>query len=385
MIKIATIIGARPQIIKAAAISRCIKNFFSDTIREIIIHTGQHYDENLSEIFFREMEVPSPKYNLNIGSSSHANQTAQMLHAIEPFLLKEKPDIVVLHGDTNSTLAGALTAAKLRIPIAHIEAGLRSFNKSMPEEINRIVCDHTSTFLFSPTHTAVLNIKKEGIKPSSTPPFTMDHPAVFHCGDIMYDNAVFFTTKAEQTSSILKNLTLEKNKFLLATIHRDNNTDNPSRLNAIFRAINRISEENDIKIILPLHPRTTKILESTLESGIYHSVMGNPKIKIIQPVSFFDMIVLEKNSAMIMTDSGGVQREAFFYHRPCIIMRSETEWVEIAEAGASIVCDADEEKIANAFYHFNAINLTEFPSIFGDGNAAYFICNTIVDNFKKTN
>jgi UDP-GlcNAc3NAcA epimerase len=383
MIKIATIIGARPQIIKAAAISRCIRNFFKNIIQEIIIHTGQHYDENMSDVFFREMRIPSPDYNLNVGSLSHAHQTAKMIQGIEDILLKEKPDVIILYGDTNSTLAGAITAAKLRIPVAHIEAGLRSFNKSMPEEINRIVCDHISTFLFSPTLTGVLNLEKEGIRAKNKPSFTMDSPGVFHCGDVMYDNAVYFADKVEQVSSIFKDLNLEKNNYLLVTIHRDNNTDDPQRLNAIFRSISRICEGSKLKVIIPLHPRTTKIMESTLEKPLYYSITNNPLIKIISPVSFFDMIALEKNSCMILTDSGGVQKEAFFYEKPCIILRPETEWVEIVEAGAAIVCDADEEKIMNAFHHFKTKNLNKLPSIFGDGNAAYFICNTITNNFKK--
>lgn len=350
-------------------------------MQEIIVHTGQHYDENMSDVFFREMEIPSPNYNLKVGSLSHAHQTAQMMQGIEDILIKEKPDVVILYGDTNSTLAGAVTAAKLHIPVAHIEAGLRSFNKSMPEEINRIVCDHISTFLFSPTLTGILNIEREGIRAINKPPFTMDHPGVFHCGDVMYDNAVYFAKKVEQASSIFKDLKLEKNNYLLATIHRDNNTDDPQRLNAIFRSISRICEGNKLKAVIPLHPRTTKIMESTLEKNLYYSITNNPLIKIIPPVSFSDMIALEKNSGMIMTDSGGVQKEAFFYEKPCIIMRPETEWVEIVEAGAAIVCDADEEKITNAFYHFKTKNLSKLPSVFGDGNAAYFICNTITNNF----
>jgi UDP-GlcNAc3NAcA epimerase len=306
-----------------------------------------------------------------------------MIQGIEDILLKEKPDVIILYGDTNSTLAGAITAAKLRIPVAHIEAGLRSFNKSMPEEINRIVCDHISTFLFSPTLTGVLNLEKEGIRAKNKPSFTMDSPGVFHCGDVMYDNAVYFADKVEQVSSIFKDLNLEKNNYLLVTIHRDNNTDDPQRLNAIFRSISRICEGSKLKVIIPLHPRTTKIMESTLEKPLYYSITNNPLIKIISPVSFFDMIALEKNSCMILTDSGGVQKEAFFYEKPCIILRPETEWVEIVEAGAAIVCDADEEKIMNAFHHFKTKNLNKLPSIFGDGNAAYFICNTITNNFKK--
>ncbi len=383
MIKAITIIGARPQIIKAAAISRSIRNSFKNELQEIIVHTGQHYDKNMSEVFFSEMEIPSPHYNLNVGSSSHAMQTALMMQKIEDVLIKEKPEIVILYGDTNSTLAGSVTAVKMHIPVIHIEAGLRSFNKSMPEEINRIVCDHNSTMLFSPTITGVNNLKKEGININNKPPFSIDNPGVFHCGDVMFDNAVYYADKAETKKSILKKMNLEKDKFLLATIHRDNNTDDPLRLNSIFSAINKISSENKLNVIIPLHPRTSKILKSNLSNILYNAVKNNSFVSIIPPVSFFDMITLEKNSKTILTDSGGVQKEAYFYKKPCIIMRSETEWVEIVESGAAIVCDADEEKIIRAFKHFKNIELKSLPSIFGDGKSADFICRTIVENFNK--
>jgi UDP-GlcNAc3NAcA epimerase len=382
MIKIVTIIGARPQIIKAAAISRCINNSFKNEIREIIVHTGQHYDENMSEVFFKEMGIPKPNYNLNVGSSSHAKQTASMMQKIEEVLTKENPDCVILYGDTNSTLAGSVTAAKLHIPVVHIEAGLRSFNKAMPEEINRIVCDHTSTLLFSPTDTGIKNLENEGFNRQAKAPYTIDNPGIFHCGDVMYDNSIYYAAKAEESSSILKTLNLEKNNFLLATIHRDNNTDDPARLNAIFSSIYQITEENKLSIVIPLHPRTSKILESTLEKKLMDVILRNPLIKIIPPVSFFDMIQLEKNSLMIMTDSGGVQKEAFFYGKPCIIMRSETEWVEIVDAGAARICDADMNKITNAIEFYKNKKISAKASIFGDGKASEFICKEICKNFN---
>ncbi len=383
MIKVVTIIGARPQIIKAAAISRCINNSFKNKIREIIVHTGQHYDENMSEVFFREMGIPKPNYNLNVGSSTHAKQTADMMLKTEDVLLKERPDCVILYGDTNSTLAGSVTAAKMQIPVVHIEAGLRSFNKAMPEEINRIVCDHTSTLLFSPTLTGIKNLEKEGFNNEAKPPYTADNPAIFHCGDVMYDNAIYFAEKAELSSSILKTLNLQNNNFLLATIHRDYNTDDPVRLNGIFEAIHTISEENKLSVVIPLHPRTSKILEDTLENKLMDAIVKSPLIKIIPPVSFFDMIQLEKNSLMIITDSGGVQKESFFYGKPCIIIRSETEWVEIVEAGAAMICDADTKKIINAFEFFKNKKINTTASIFGDGKASEFICNEIYNNFNK--
>jgi UDP-GlcNAc3NAcA epimerase len=382
MIKIVTIIGARPQIIKAAAISRCIKNSFKKEIQEVIVHTGQHYDKNMSEVFFSEMEIPKPKYNLGVGSMSHAKQTALMMEKIEEVLIKEKPNLVILYGDTNSTLAGSVAAAKIHIPVVHIEAGLRSFNKSMPEEINRIVCDHTSTLLFSPTPTGIDNLKNEGINLKNKSPYSIDNPGVFHCGDIMFDNAKYYVQKAEKKSFILKELKLKKNIFLLATIHRDNNTDDPKRLNSIFSAIHKISSKNKLQVIIPLHPRTSKILKTNLKSQLYRSITENPFITIIPPVSFFEMINLEKNSFMIITDSGGVQKEAYFYKRPCIIIRSETEWVEIVKAGAAKICDADENKIINAFNFYKSSNLKSLPSIFGNGKAADFIIKKIIQNFK---
>ena len=238
MIKIVTVVGARPQIIKAAALSRSIHTLFPDQISEYIVHTGQHYDANMSQVFFEEMGIPAPQKNLEIGSSSHGKQTALMLQGIEEVLSDQKPDYIVLYGDTNSTLAGAIAAVKMHIPIVHIEAVLRSFNKSMPEEINRIMCDHSSTLLFVPTLAGMSNLKKEGFNPDNKAPFSSDRPGIFHCGDIMFDNLVHFSQVAEEKTSILKDLNLDGKKFILCTIHRDNNTDIPERLNAIFSAMN---------------------------------------------------------------------------------------------------------------------------------------------------
>lgn len=378
MIKIVTIIGARPQIIKAAAVSRAIRKKFSDKIEEIIIHTGQHYDDNMSKVFFEEMDVPEPDLNLGVGSASHGKQTAAMMEKIEEALLQEKPDFIILFGDTNSTLAGSVAASKIHIPIVHIEAGLRSFNKSMPEEINRIVCDHTSTLLFTPTRTGLNNLINEGFKPHNNPPFTADNPGVFHSGDVMYDNSIYFAELAKKKSNILKEYDLQNKEFILGTIHRDNNTDIPERLSAIFNAINEIASQNEINVVLPLHPRTYKILKQNLTSELYLSVINNPFINIIPPVSFFDMIVLEKNCKLIMTDSGGVQKEAYFFQKPGIILRSETEWVEIVENGTAVVTDANKENIINAFNHFNTIDDLTFPPVFGDGFASEFICREIL-------
>lgn len=383
MIKILTIIGARPQIIKAAALSRAIKNTYSGKIKEIIVHTGQHYDENMSQIFFDELEIPHPNYNLNVGSGSHGKQTAAMIDGIEEILMKEKPAYIVLYGDTNSTLAGAIAAAKIHIPVVHIEAGLRSFNKSMPEEINRIMSDHVSTLLFSPTKAGYDNLLKEGFKENNTPPFTIDNPKVYHSGDVMYDNSLYFSKIAVQKSKNLKDLELEENKFVLATIHRNNNTDEKDRLISLFSAINRIANENKIKIILPLHPRTAKLLSKNLTSELYSTVKTSKYIKIIPPVSFLEMINLEKNAQLVITDSGGVQKEAFFFRKPCIILRSETEWIELVNCGSAKIVDADENKIVDAYNYFTKSIDLQFPDLFGDGKAAEFICAEMIKNKKN--
>ena len=376
MIKIVTIIGARPQIIKAAALSRAIKNHFSDKIKEIIVHTGQHYDENMSQVFFDELGIPAPDYNLGVGSGKHGEQTAKMIEGIEEILLKENPDYLVVYGDTNSTLAGAIAASKLHIPIVHIEAGLRSFNKAMPEEINRICCDHCSTMLFSPTATGYNNLIKEGFNPKNKKPFTADNPGIYHCGDVMYDNSLFFgktTDNRQRTTDIM-----QSDNYILCTIHRNNNTDEPGRLNSIIRALLRISKEKEI--IIPLHPRTKKLLDINLSPETYDELINNERIHIIPPASFLEMIDLEKNASIVITDSGGVQKEAYFFKKPCIIMRSETEWKEIVEVGAAIITDADEERIINAYYHFRNTKELQYPEIFGDGKAAEFICNELINN-----
>jgi UDP-GlcNAc3NAcA epimerase len=383
MTKLLTIIGARPQIIKAAAISRAIKNKFADKIQEVIVHTGQHYDENMSQVFFDELEIPHPNYNLNAGSGSHGKQTALMLDNIEEILLKEKPNCIVLYGDTNSTLAGAVAASKIQIPVIHIEAGLRSFNKSMPEEINRIICDHVSTLLFSPTKTGYANLLKEGFSATNQPPYTFDNPKIYHCGDVMYDNSLYFSKIADQKSNVLKDNDLQADHFILATIHRNNNTDEPVRLNALFSALHKIATENKIKIIIPLHPRTSKLLVQHLSSELYHTIKTNEFIKIIPPVSFLEMIALEKNAQLVMTDSGGVQKEAFFFQKPCIILRSETEWVELVNCGAAKIADADETKIMDAYTHFTKTKNLQFPELFGNGKAAEFICGEILKNIMS--
>jgi len=377
--KLVTIVGARPQIIKAAALSRAIRNHYADQIQEVIVHTGQHYDDNMSQVFFDELQIPRPDYNLHVGSASHGVQTARMTEGIEDVLFKEQPDYIVLYGDTNSTLAGAVAAAKIHVPIVHVEAGLRSFNKSMPEEINRIVCDHCSTLLFTPTKAGLENLRREGFTIDESGPSTgsgtaiptIDNPKVYHCGDIMYDNSLHFASIAEEKTDIIQRLELKDKPFILATIHRDANTDHPERLSAIFRSILKLSEE--CHVVAPLHPRTAKLLKANLDDDLQKQIYSCQNIKLIPPVSFLEMIALERHAQLIMTDSGGVQKEAYFFKKPGIILRPETEWVEIVETGNAVLADADEGRIMQAWQHFKGNPPTVFPEIFGDGHAAEFM------------
>jgi UDP-GlcNAc3NAcA epimerase len=379
MLKIVTIIGARPQIIKAAALSRAIRNHFKDKIKEIIVQTGQHYDRNMSQDFIEELGIPASNYNLQIGSTTHGKQTGRMIERIEEVLLEEHPDFVVVYGDTNSTLAGSIAASKVQIPIVHIEAGLRSNNKRMPEEINRILCDHTSTLLFTPTKTGLYNLIREGFNPDNKLPFSADNPGVFLCGDVMYDNNLYFKHIAEKKSNILKDLNIENEKYYLATVHRDNNTDDPNRLNEIFSAFNNISQHYKTTIVLPLHPRTSKAIETNLNKALVKELDSNRFIKIIQPTSFLDMLMLQSKTTMVFTDSGGLQKEAYFSEKPVIILRSETEWKEIESTETGIVADANESKIIHAHDYFHELKQKpRFPSIFGDGHAAEFICQKLL-------
>lgn len=380
MVKIVTIIGARPQIIKAAALSRAIKNKFSKVLQEVIVHTGQHYDANMSQVFFDELGIPAPDHNLNAGSGSHGKQTALMIAGIEEILQKEKPAAIVLYGDTNSTLAGAIAASKIHIPVVHIEAGLRSFNKAMPEEVNRILCDHVSTLLFSPTKAGFDNLLREGFEEDAAAPYSADHPKIYHCGDVMYDNSLYFSAVSDKRTDVLKKYDLRANQFILATIHRNNNTDEPGRLNSLFRSLNDISLESQLDVLLPLHPRTSKLLESNLDKDLYARVRSNPGFRIVEPASFLEMVALEKHCKLVMTDSGGVQKEAFYFEKPCIILRPETEWVELVELGTAIIADADESRIKAAFNELVSKPGLSFPKVYGDGHTSEFICGEIIQH-----
>lgn len=379
--KIITIIGARPQIIKASAISRAINETFPTQIQEVIVHTGQHYDENMSKLFFEELNIPKPKYNLNVGSGLHGVQTAKMLEGLEEIFINEKPDGVIVYGDTNSTIAGALAASKIHIPVIHIEAGLRSFNKSMPEEINRIATDHMSTLLFTPTTTGLENLKKEGFNNSNKMIISANNPAVYHCGDIMYDNSLHFSSISDKKSTILSNLGLKKDEFILCTIHRDSNTDDSKALTAIFEALINIQEQSKQTVVLPLHPRTNSKIKQ-IDENIYLKVIQNKNIKIIDPVGFLDVIALEKNASIIITDSGGLQKEAYFFKKPCVILRPQTEWVEIVENGNALLADANNDKIIQAYIQLTTKDNFTFPPFYGDGKAAQFICERIINDLN---
>lgn len=377
MITLLTVIGARPQIIKAAALSRAIRNHFADRVQEKILHTGQHYDSNMSAVFFDELGIPQPDYNLGVGSGSHGLQTAKMISGIEQTLFGEHFDGVVLYGDTNSTLAGAVAAAKIHVPVFHIEAGLRSFNMAMPEEQNRIVCDQLSSICFAPTQTAINNLCHEGFADSQAKFRNGKGRRMLNVGDVMYDNSLYFSTLSASRTDILSRLGLADGRYILSTIHRDNNTDQPERLSAIFRALADIADSHAIDIVLPLHPRTAKLLPQNLASDLYARLQSNPHLHIIPPASFFEIIELERHAQVVMTDSGGVQKEAFFFSKPCVILRPETEWVEIVSEGAGAIADADYQRIVAAYEQF-ASREVHFPPLFGDGHAAEHIISEII-------
>jgi UDP-GlcNAc3NAcA epimerase len=379
--RIITVIGARPQIIKAAALSRVILNDFQE-IEEIIVHTGQHYDKNMSDIFFTELEIPKPQINLKVGSSSHGAQTALMIDKIEKVMLEYSPNAVVVYGDTNSTLATAIAASKLHVPIVHIESGLRSFNKKMPEEVNRILCDHVSTLLFSPTKSGYNNLLKEGFSKENSNNASADSPNIYHCGDIMYDNSLYFSKLSDKNSGILEKLNLQNEKFILATVHRNDNTDSKIKLKDLFSTFLQITEIHQLKIILPLHPRTSKMMEQLLDSQLLKKIQESNLLIIIDPASFLDMIALEKNAELIITDSGGVQKEAYFFKKPCIILRPQTEWVEIVETKSAVISDTNSKIILEATERFLSNPDLKFPEVFGDGNAASFIAKEMLNQFS---
>ncbi|HRD51475.1 MAG TPA: UDP-N-acetylglucosamine 2-epimerase (non-hydrolyzing) [Flavobacteriales bacterium] len=363
MKRLLSIVGARPQFVKAAAIDRALKQNSAGI--HAILHTGQHYDDAMSRVFFDDLSIPKAETNLGIGAGTHGAQTARMIEGIEQALLSNRPDAVILYGDTNSTLAGAIAAAKMKVPIAHVEAGLRSFNKAMPEEVNRILCDHCSTWLFCPTDKAVSNLLAEGIGATASESPTQDRPLVALTGDVMLDSALHFAALAEERSSLLKELGLHENGYFLATIHRDFNTDDPNRLLTLLDALHACAEAHRMPMVLPLHPRTGQRLQL---ADAKPTPSGH--LRIIEPVGYLEMIALERNARMVLTDSGGVQKEAYFFRKPCIVLRPETEWTELVERGQAILTDADPDRIQSAVSRFMAMGTPGCPPLYGDGHAA---------------
>jgi UDP-GlcNAc3NAcA epimerase len=351
--KIVTVIGARPQFVKAAMVSREIRKYYT----EILLHTGQHYDLSLSQIFFNELRIPKPDYNLGVGSGSHGWQTGEMLSRIEKILLKEQPDLVLVYGDTNSTLAGALAAVKMHIPIAHVEAGMRSFNRNMPEEINRVLTDHCSDILFCSTGSAATNLENEGI-----------HKHIHTVGDVMCDAVKYYLNIAQNRSEILDKLDLLPGKYLFVTVHRAENTDNEDNMVNIVSSLMRI----DRKVVFSVHPRTKKFLH---KYGLLKKINKASNILLIDPLGYFDSLVLQKNAAIILTDSGGIQKEAYFLKTPCVTMRGETEWEETIDSGWNVLVGANRRSIVDAVRTFKIPIRHE--NIYGDGKATEKICKAI--------
>jgi UDP-N-acetylglucosamine 2-epimerase len=353
--KVASIVGARPQFIKAAPLDRELRELG----QHVLIHTGQHYDYAMSAVFFEQLEIPEPHYNLGVGSASHGKQTGEILIRIEETLVEEQPDCVLVYGDTNSTLAGALAAVKLHLPVAHVEAGLRSFNRSMPEEINRVLTDHVANLLYCPTETARSNLLREGIA-----------GGVFNFGDVMYDAVLQSIEGVDTASRILASLDLRPGSYLLATVHRPANTDDQQNLSSILRAL----ASTDEVVVFPAHPRASQAMERL---GL--EVSSN--VRLLEPVSYLDMLALEKNARLILTDSGGVQKEAYFFGVPCLTLREETEWVETTEAGWNLLVGADEQRIVEAIHEFRPQG--ERPPLFGDGKASQRIALHLQSVFES--
>lgn len=372
--KIVTVVGARPQFIKMAAVHRAIErlNKTKRRVDEVLVHTGQHYDTVMDKVFFEELELPQPDYHLGVGSGSHARQTGMMLERIEAVLEKEKPEWVMVYGDTNSTLAGALAAAKLNLPVVHVEAGLRSYERSMPEEVNRVLTDHLSAILFCPTSHSVKNLEREGIKNGKK-------RIVVNVGDVMYDSILYYSKFAEKKSTVLHDLNLVRPApgrsaphYYLATLHRAENTDHPGRLRSILKALNQIGKT--VPVILPLHPRTKKRMDG------HDLFSGSRSIRFIDPVSYLAMLKLEKNASAILTDSGGVQKEAYWFKVPCLTLRDETEWVETVKGGRNVLVGIEPEKIVREITRLENGSRNEWIStgIFGDGKASEKIVRILI-------
>ncbi len=358
MMKILTVLGARPQFVKAAVVSRAILRFGLN-LEEIIVHTGQHYDHSMSKIFFEQMKIPEPDYNLGVADLGHGAMTGRMLEKLEAVMLDERPDRILVYGDTNSTLAGALAGAKLHIPIMHVEAGLRSFNMDMPEEINRVLTDRISSYLFCPTRTSIQNLEVEGFRKLGV--------RIVRAGDVMQDAAMFYSEMAQRPADVQSSLLSEK--FVLATIHRAENTDDPDRLAGIVEAMSQIHETR-MPVIVPLHPRTLSRLEDQrLEL----------KAEVVNPVGYLEMLYLLERASLVMTDSGGLQKEAFFFRKPCVTIREETEWVELIQAKVNRLSGTNAVEIIKVFDDMIEREIVSDPDLYGGGRAAEKIVSNILD------
>lgn len=362
--KIVTVIGARPQFIKAAVVSRKLRE--QKGMHEVIVHTGQHFDANMSDVFFDELDIPRPNHNLCIGGGTHGQNTGRMIEAIEAVLFTEKPDCVLVYGDTDSTLAGALAAVKLHIPVAHVEAGLRSYNRKMPEEINRILTDHAADLLFAPTVQAVNNLLREGI----------DTKKVRQVGDVMCDAARFYAQRAESGSRVLERLGVANGGYLLATLHRAENTDDAERLTDLVACLNFAAQQ--LPVVLPLHPRTQQAI-----GRMGAAIKLSPQVKVIEPVGYLDMVMLEMHARVVATDSGGVQKEAYFHRVPCITLRDETEWVELVTSGWNVLVGRNVARFKAALdAALNGVVPDWCADLYGDGNAAEDIIAQIMSAYE---
>jgi len=361
--KILTVVGARPQFIKAAVVSRELAAH--DNVKEVLVHTGQHYDAEMSDVFFEELSIPRPDLNLGIGGRSHGAMTGAQLAGIENVIVAEKPDWVVVYGDTNSTLAGALAAAKMHVPVAHVEAGLRSFNRRMPEEINRVLTDHVSELLFAPTALAMDNLAREGI---------VDGRVL--AGDVMFDAAIFYGERARNTSRILDDVGLRPREYALVTIHRAENTDDHASLKEILLALNEVSEKVDV--VWPVHPRTRKLLQQDEFSRLI-----SPRVRLIAPVGYLDMVVLEHGAAVVATDSGGVQKEAYFLKVPCVTLRSETEWLELVHSGWNRLCPVSSSTTIAAAILDGMGSTGQAVNLYGEGSAARLIVERLLQSTPR--
>ena len=382
MIRLLTVIGARPQFIKASSISKAILDQFSDKLNEDILHTGQHYDDNMSKVFFDELNIPKPRFHLTIESGNGDEQLSEMIVQISKIINEIDYDAVLVYGDTTSTLAGALAAARNNIRLIHVEAGLRSFNRRMPEELNRILSDHCSTLLFSPTDTGIENLKKEGILNDPDEKVSADNPQVFRTGDIMLDSSLNFRDVIKNKEDEYRRRFPVDEEFVLCTVHRGFNVDYPEKLLMILNAFEKIGVKFGFNMILPLHPRTKNNIQTEEFESSRRVIESSQHIKIIDPVSYPEMLFLENFSEMIITDSGGVQKEAYFFNKKCLVLRPETEWVEIMEQGTAVLAHHNTYEIVEKFSWLYDVKELDFPPLFGDGKSAYYIAKQIVQSLN---